>query len=216
MNDVVKINNLSFSYNQNIVLNNISLNIQQGEYIGLIGSNGSGKSTLIKLILNILHPNKGEILLWDTPSLQFKKWNDIGYIPQKVNTFNRSFPATVEEIVALNLYSEIGIFKFGNKKHRSKVHNALEKVEMSDFKSHPIGNLSGGQLQRVFIAKVLVNEPKLLILDEPTVGMDERSEEDIFALLKKFNKELLLTILMVTHDIERIKIEASRIITLGF
>ena len=145
----------------------------------------------------------------------FNKWDKIGYVSQKANSFNGSFPATVEEVVGANLFSRIGLFKLPKKKHKEQIYQALEKVGLQDYGQRLIGNLSGGQQQRVFIARVLVSDPEIMFLDEPTVGIDAKSEEAVYCLLARLNQELGLTVVMVTHDISAITVHANKLICLG-
>ena len=215
MDKLMEVNNLNFGYNEQLILRDISFSVNKGDFLGIIGANGSGKSTIIKLLLKILIPINGDISLLGENINSFKLWNKIGYVSQKANSFNGSFPATVEEVVQANLYSSIGLFKFPNKPHKEKVHNVLVKVGMQDYGKRLIGNLSGGQQQRVFIARSLVSEPEILLLDEPTVGIDAKSEEAVYCLLARLNKSLGLTIVMVTHDIGAITVHANRLICLG-
>lgn len=212
---IIEVNHLNFGYNDNLILNDVSFSVDRGDFLGIIGANGTGKSTLIKLLLKIMEPLSGEIKLLGENIDTFKRWNKIGYVSQKANSFNSSFPATVEEVVAANLYSKIGLFRFPNKSHMQQVYKALELVGMQAYGKRLIGNLSGGQQQRVFIARVLVNEPEIMFLDEPTVGIDARSEEAVYSLLARLNKELNLTIVMVTHDISAITVHANKLVCLG-
>lgn len=169
-------------------------------FMGLVGPNGGGKTTLIKIILGLIKPDEGSVYLLDKPIDTFKDWNRIGFVSQKANTFNRGFPATVFEVVAMGLTAKIGYFRFMKKNHKEKVLAAIEQVGMSDYAYHNIGNLSGGQQQRVFIARALVSEPELLILDEPTVGIDYKNVERFYDLLHELNVKKNLTLLLVTHD----------------
>lgn len=215
MDKIIEVNNLTFGYNGKLVIKNASFSVIKGDFCGIIGANGSGKSTLIKLMLKILMPLSGEIKILGENINNFKRWDKVGYISQKANSFNGNFPATVEEVVGANLFSKIGLFKLPNKKHKEQVYHALEKVGMHDYGKKLIGNLSGGQQQRVFIARVLVSEPEILFLDEPTVGIDAKSEDAVYCLLARLNKELGITVVMVTHDIGAITAHANKLICLG-
>lgn len=199
-NSIVRLENVHFSYNERNVLKDINLNIKKGSFVGLVGPNGGGKSTLINIILGLLTPDQGTVYLLNEPNTQFKRWNRIGYVSQKANTFNKGFPATVFEVVAMGLTAKIGYFKFFQKRHKKKVLNAIKQVGMSEYTYNNIGNLSGGQQQRVFIARALVSEPKLLLLDEPTVGIDFKNVDRFYELLHTLNKEQNITMLLVTHD----------------
>lgn len=199
-NSVIRLENITFSYGDKTILNNVNLNIKRGMFMGLVGPNGGGKTTLIKIILGLLKPNKGSIYLLDQPIDRFKDWNRIGFVSQKANAFNKGFPATVYEVVAMGLTAKIGYFKFFQKKHKEQVLHAIDQVGMGDYVYHNIGNLSGGQQQRVFIARALVSNPELLILDEPTVGVDYRNVEHFYQLLHELNTKQNITLLLVTHD----------------
>ena len=150
---VISVRNLRFAYEDKLVMDKVNFDINKGDFVGIIGPNGSGKSTLLKLMLKILEPQGGEIALLNQSIRQFTDWAHIGYVSQKANAFNGSFPATVEEVVGSNLYSQIGPFRFPKREHKLQVYEALKKVGMEAYKDRLIGNLSGGQQQRVFIAR---------------------------------------------------------------
>ncbi len=215
MQGAIDVNNLSFSYNGKPVIKDFSFSVNKGDFLGIIGANGSGKSTLIKLLVKILEPCGGEIKILGQRISSFKSWNKIGYISQKASSFNSSFPATVEEVVSANMYSKTNIFKKRDIKIKEEVYNALQKVDMHQYGKSLIGNLSGGQQQRVFIARVLVSRPEIMFLDEPTVGIDAKSEEAVYCLLARLNKELGITIVMVTHDIGAITVHANKLLFLS-
>ncbi|GAE33428.1 metal ABC transporter ATP-binding protein [Halalkalibacter akibai] len=199
--DAVEIENVSFYYGNQQILENISLQIPKGSFLGLVGPNGSGKSTLIKLVLGLLEPQQGEIRLFGEKTSKFRQWEKIGFVSQKANSFNTGFPATVFEVVSMGLYGKVGLFRFLNRKHKQLVRDAITQVGMEEFINKNIGELSGGQQQRVFIARALVSEPELLILDEPTVGVDAKSVRQFYDMLDHLNKEKGITLVMVTHDI---------------
>ncbi len=212
--NVLEVKNLSFSYPDKNILNNLSFNVQKGDFLCVVGTNGTGKSTLLKLILNILQKQNGEIKLLNTSSEDFKDFSKIAYVSQKATSFNRDFPATVEEIVTLGLYSKKGFLKSYTKEDKQKVCSALKRVGMYEYKNRKIGNLSGGQQQRVFIAKALVSSPEILFLDEPTVGIDIKAVDSICCLLGDLNKSGL-TIIMVTHDISSTLFHSNKVLVLS-
>ncbi|AAU16241.1 metal ABC transporter ATP-binding protein [Bacillus cereus] len=200
MNNILEIEGLSFRYEDRNVLEDINLQVPKGAFLGLVGPNGSGKSTLLKCLLGVLKPKQGSIRLFGVDSKKFKEWNKVGYVSQKANSFNSGFPATVFEVVSMGLVSKKGLFRFFTKNDKNKVEKAIADVGMSEFQGRNIGELSGGQQQRVFIARALVSDPELLILDEPTVGIDVKNVESFYEILEDLNKRLGITLILVTHD----------------
>jgi len=196
----VSMKDVSYAYEQKNVLHHINLEIPEGAFMGLIGPNGGGKTTLIKLMLGLLQPDTGSIALFNNPIEKLKERTKIGFVSQKANTFNKGFPATVFEVVSTGLTAKIGYFKFFNKHHKTKVLKAIEQVGMLDYAYENIGNLSGGQQQRIFIARALVNNPRLLILDEPTVGIDAENVRRFYELMHQLHRSENITLLLVTHD----------------
>ncbi|OYD06301.1 metal ABC transporter ATP-binding protein [Paludifilum halophilum] len=212
---VLTLKDVHFSYGDQTVLQGVNLSLRRGEFLGLVGPNGSGKSTLIQLALGSMVSDAGEITLFDQPLRRFRDWSKIGYVSQKVNSFNRGFPATVSEVVASGLYGKLGLFRRMKKNDWNKVDETLERVGLSDLSRRNIGRLSGGQQQRAFIARALVHDPELLILDEPTVGVDTRSVEEFYTLLTHLHREKGLSLLLVTHDIGAVTTYVDRIACLN-
>jgi zinc transport system ATP-binding protein len=212
---IVNIDNISFSYGKGDILKNVSSAIYEGDFLGIVGPNGSGKSTLLKIVLGILKPQKGKIKYFGVELNKFTDRSKIGYIPQKATAFNQGFPATVGEVVAANLYPQIGLAGRVTKNHRHKIDEALDTVGMLEFKNRIIGHLSGGQQQRVFIAKALVSQPSIIFMDEPTVGIDQKSEENFYDLMKYLNESKKIILVMVTHDIGAISKRVNRVLCLS-
>lgn len=210
MIDAIKFKNVSFGYDDKAILEDINLNINQGDYIGIVGPNGSGKSTLLKLIINELNPTKGNIKILNKDIQSFKNWEKIGYVSQKSNSFISSFPATVTEVVAMDLSSKVGLFKKIKKRHIDEVYEILKLVGIYNLKDKLIGSLSGGQQQKVFICRALMKNPKILILDEPTVGIDISGQREFYNILKYLNEKLNLTIVIVSHDLFIVKEEVKK------
>ncbi|MGL5313332.1 MAG: metal ABC transporter ATP-binding protein [Peptostreptococcaceae bacterium] len=211
MNRIIKFNNVSFGYEGQMVLEDINFSINEGDYVGIIGQNGAGKSTLLKLMINQINPMVGNIEIEDKDIRNFKNWNEVGYVNQKANSFSSSFPATVSEVVSMNLCSKLGLFKKIKKKHIEEVNNVLKLVGIYEFKDKLIGSLSGGQQQKVFIARELMKQPKILFLDEPTVGIDVNGQKEFYKILKELNEKLNLTIVIVSHDLFIIKEEVKKV-----
>lgn len=212
---IIEINDLSFTYERQTVLEHIDLVVEEGSFLGLVGPNGSGKTTLLKCILGLLKPQVGEIRLFGTPINEFKDWHEIGFVSQKANSFNTGFPASVFEVVSSGLTSKLGFFKFLGKEEKRKIHEAIDAVGLSDFSKRNIGELSGGQQQRVFIARALVSDPKLLILDEPTVGVDAKTVQQFYDLLTELNRRFNITLILVTHDIGTITDKVTHVACLN-
>lgn len=211
MSPLITIDNVSFRYNESRVIEHVNLDIQQGEYVGIIGPNGSGKTTLLRLILGLLVPQSGTIYLFGKPVQQVKDWSKIGYIPQKATQFDSQFPITVNEIVSLGRIAKKGLFGKFTHDDEQVIRRAIEMADISNLKHTLMTELSGGQQQRVFIAKALASEPDILILDEPTVGVDVESQEKFYTLLSHLNKKEGKTIIIVSHDIDVIANEVSTI-----
>jgi len=209
-NVVIEIDDVSFNYGSVPVLENISLKIHEDEFIGIIGPNASGKSTLLKLILGLLDPDKGAISKFNHDGKDLN--NHIGYVPQH-STFSRDFPITVGEVVMMGHIATSSKFFHYSKKEIELAKQAMEKLEILDIEKRQVGELSGGQLQRVLIARALVCQPEILILDEPTANVDMRIEEDIFSLLKNYSEHM--TIIVVSHDIAFISGYVDRVACLN-
>lgn len=203
----VSVKNLSFGYdNQELVLEKINWQVNEGDYWGVVGPNGGGKTTLMKLILGLLKPVSGEINLAVSP---------IGYVPQKATQIDGRFPLTAFEVVELGLVSQQLMGRPFNQQDRLKAEVALDQVEMGAWRDRLIGDLSGGQQQRVFIARALVACPKIMILDEPTTGVDTESREKFYRLLKKLNQKMKITLLLVSHDIDVVGQQVDKIATIN-
>ena len=212
---------VSLGYPGVIALNNINFEISRGEFIGIVGPNGSGKSTLLKGVLGLLAPKSGEITYYGEhlESVGTKKQLNlirrcIGYVPQK-NKNDIHFPATVKEVVLMGLYAQIGWFRQPKKAHREKALDSLRMVGMVEFCDRPVSELSGGQQQKVMIARALVSNPDLLMLDEPTASIDVYAQSMILETLEKLNRENGVTILMVSHDINEIVHFCDKILLLN-
>lgn len=198
----IEIKNLKFGYNENLILKGVNLDLDQGDFAVISGENGSGKSTLIKLILGELKKDHGSIKLFGIDMEDFKNFDKIGYVPQVNEAIKIAFPVSAREYVGLNLYKEFSILNTITKKSKSKIENTFSTLKIKDLIDRPVNTLSGGQAQRVMIARAMVNNPDILILDEPTVGIDQKSKEDFLDLIVHLNTHHGISILMITHEME--------------
>lgn len=211
---IIELNHIYYRYDRENVLEDVSLRIDKGAFLGIVGPNGSGKSTLLKLILGLIKPQKGDIKLFGEEIRNFRDQQKIGFVSQKANSFNSGFPATVYEVVASGLTKKMGLFRFLKKQDAEIIVKAIKSVGMEPFINRNIGELSGGQQQRVFIARALVSEPELLILDEPTVGVDAENVQSFYEMLANLN-QTGITLLMVTHDIGAISDKVTNVACLN-
>ena len=208
---VVSIDHVSFSYHGEIILDDICLEIKRGDFLGIIGPNGSGKTTLLKIIVGLLKPQSGAIRLFGKQTREFKDWEKIGYVPQKAGSTVVHFPITVEEVVSMGRIQTGSLDDRNTEADDEAITKALTAVEMESFRSRLITELSGGQQQRVFIARALASEPELLILDEPTVGVDVDSQSKFYQLLRDLNTRLNITLVLISHDIEVVAHEVTEV-----
>lgn len=213
MNKIVEIKNLYHSYNHELILENINLDVLEGEFLGIIGPNGAGKSTLLKIVVGIIKPFKGTVKIFnkEIQSLgEERKW--IGYVPQKPD-LEKYLPLKVKEIVALGRrvvknWQKLSSFDL------EIINKVMEEMEIKDIENKIYGELSGGQQQRVLIARALAQEPKLLILDEPTVGIDISTQNKFYTLLRNLKKQNT-SVILVSHDIGIITKEVDKLACLN-
>jgi zinc transport system ATP-binding protein len=201
---VAVVKNLTYTYSSHlVVLDNISFVVNEGDLLGIVGPNGAGKTTLFSCMLGLFEDYRGEISIFDQDIRKNKKvLRQVGYIPQK-NSIDQNFPATVQEIVSLGI--------IGKKNSHDKIISAIETVDLSGQIDKRIGELSGGQQQKVLIAKALVNDPKLLILDEPTTSIDQDTQDKFYALLKKLNQKNKISIIWASHDLDAVSKLANKV-----
>ncbi|MGB6408572.1 MAG: metal ABC transporter ATP-binding protein [Planococcus donghaensis] len=201
---LIDIQDISFEYEETKALDHISMKVEEGDFLAILGPNGSGKSTLLKIMLGLIKPSKGKIELFGVDSKNFKNREWIGYVSQKSNSFNSGFPATAKEVVAGGLVKKTGLFHRLPKTTHQQVVEALEAVSMEPFIDRSISELSGGQQQRIFIARALIAKPKVLILDEPTVGIDHENVQAFYDMLARLNQDKNITMVLVTHDVDTV------------
>ncbi|MFO7569793.1 MAG: metal ABC transporter ATP-binding protein [Smithellaceae bacterium] len=188
---VIRVDSLSFGYQGMDVLSDISFEVGQGDYLGVVGPNGSGKSTLIKTLLGILQNRQGAIALFGQPQSAFRQWHRIGYLPQRLTSLSTGFPGTVEEIVRMGRTGADAL----------KLKNILDMLGIAHLAKRMIGELSYGEQQRAMLARALISEPELLIFDEPTTALDPATRDIFYSLTRDINRSRGTTIILVTHDI---------------
>ena len=211
----ISVRNVSFSYGEEEVLQDISFSLDQGEYAGIIGPNGSGKSTLVKVLTGLLTPQKGEIELFGESIKKFSDRHAIGYVPQRLSQMDLKFPVTVNEVIASGRVTQQKTVRHFQKENSRAVEEAMDVCDIGPLRSRLMGELSGGQRQRVFISRALAGESKLLILDEPSVGIDINSQELFYNFLRHVNDTLGITIILVSHDIDVIAHEVKTLLCLN-
>jgi zinc transport system ATP-binding protein len=200
----VTVTNLTFGYDYRTVLKDINFSLQSGDFLAIIGNNGSGKSTLIKCMLGLNKVSPGRIFLDDVDITEFKTFRKIGYVPQKFDDFNYEFPITVNEILSASRVSQYT---------EDQKLELLDKIGILELQNENINTLSGGQLQRVFIVRSLMNDPKMLILDEPTVGVDSENVKNFYKTVNELNREGI-TIILITHNLREATGEFTHILSL--
>ena len=213
MEPIISLKDVGVKYQSIIALNDVNLEIYQGDYIGIFGPNGSGKTTLLKTILGFIKPFKGTIKLFNSNDLKKMRIN-IGYVPQNFSV-SKSFPATVLEVVKMGLYGKVGFLKPLKEEHDELAEKALHNVHMGNYKNRPIGHLSGGELQKIMVARALVSKPKTLLLDEPTSSLDFIMTKDLMELLTELNKKFNITIIGVNHHLDLLIPYCSRLLLLN-
>jgi zinc transport system ATP-binding protein len=197
----VKLENIWVNYNGATVLEDVNLEIETGRHVGILGPNGAGKSTLLKVVLGLIRPSRGEVRVFgESPERLRLRGDVVGYLPQRP-LGNPRFPVTVLDVVLMGRYGRIGLLKRPRREDLEQARRRLEEMGIPHLANRLIGDLSGGEQQRVFIARALGVEPRLLVLDEPTVSLDACVQDDIFELVHTLKERLNLTVLIVSHDI---------------
>lgn len=204
--NLITCKNVSFEYEGNYVLNNLNFAIEKNDYLCIVGKNGAGKSTLIKGLLNIKQPSNGKIVLENGLMP-----NEIGYLPQQTDA-QKDFPASVYEVVLSGCLNRLGMKPFYTKKEKNIAQQNLERMGISSLKNKCYRELSGGQQQRVLLARALCATKKMILLDEPVAGLDPVVTKELYSLIKMINEELLITVVMVSHDINMAVKDAKHIL----
>ncbi len=212
---IISFDHVTLGFPGVIALEDVSLKIAEGEFVGVIGPNGSGKTTLCRAVLGLMSPLRGTLRVFDCACEELRCHHRarIGYLPQK-GMIERHFPVTVLETVMMGRYGALGLFKRPSERDRDIALESLSHVGMEGHRNTALGQLSGGQQQRVFIARALAQQPQILLLDEPTTGLDITTQHSVVELVQQLHKELGLTILLITHDINMIRSRVDRLVLL--
>ena len=214
MTALVELRGVGFTYESIPVLEDVTLAIEQGDFLGIIGPNGGGKTTLLKIMLGLLAPDGGEVRLFGELIERFNAWHRLGYVPQRA-VFDPTLAATVEEVVTTALAARGGLFHRPSRAERKRVGEALALAGMDRYAARRIGRLSVGQQQRVLIARALVTDPEILFLDEPTGGVDPDAQASFYALLHTLNHERQVTLILVSHELAVIASTVTKIACLN-
>jgi zinc transport system ATP-binding protein len=208
----LELKDVAFAYERgNAVLSNVDLSVEPGELVAIAGPNGGGKTTLVRLALGLIAPRSGQVLLFGEPAHSYRRRADLGYLAQR-SQLGTEAPATVREVVTAGRLARAGPLGPLGSRHRTAVTEAIERVGLAHVADRPLARLSGGQQQRAFIAKALAGEPSLLVLDEPTTGVDAEAQEALAGLLGRLHRELEVTVLYVSHEFGAVERYVERIV----
>jgi zinc transport system ATP-binding protein len=213
--DVVCVDGVSFAYHGKPALEDITLHVQGGSTLGVIGPNGSGKTTLLRLMLGLLAPDAGSVeILGLSPRAACARGNLVGYVPQR-HQLDWTFPVSVRQVVELGVTGERGLTGRASRQQRRRAMELIEAVGMGAVADEPIGELSGGQQQRVFIARALVAGPRVVLLDEPMTGVDQGAQESLMGLLDQVKRAMGLTLVIVSHNLRAIVASCDQVACLN-
>jgi len=208
--EVIELKDVWVYYGDLPILKEINLVVKENDFLGIIGPNGGGKSTLLKVVLGLVKPDRGTVRVFGDTPLNGRKY--VGYVPQ-YSLFDMDFPITVRDVVLMGRLGHTGLLQRYSKVDKKAALDALETVDMLEYRDQQIGNLSGGQRQRVFIARAVAGDPKLLLLDEPTAGIDAIMREDFYEMLDRL--KATMAIVMVSHDISAVSVYVNKIACLN-
>ncbi len=215
MPDIISLNHVDFSYGDQPVLSHVTLQVQAGSTLGLIGPNGGGKTTLMRLMLGQYRPTRGSLTIDSmSPRQAVRKGNIIGYLPQRAQ-FARNFPLDVRQAVRLGLVGKTGMLRPFAKDDLDFVEQLIDRIGLTEFASQPVGTLSGGQAQRVFIARALAPRPKILLMDEPTTGIDRSGQQRFIESVLQLKEQLKFTLVFCSHDLRAVSSISDRVACLN-
>ncbi len=212
MQEIIRLESVSAGYEGKPVLNGVSLSVRPGEFVGVVGPSGSGKTTLLRVLLGTV-PIYGGTALVDGHEVGGRRRPSVGYVPQ-LETIDWNFPVTVEEVVLMGRATSSGPWPWARPQDRTELNRLLERLGIAAFRKQHIRNLSGGQQQRVFLARALIRNPRLLLLDEPTSGVDIKTRDDVLHLLVELNKQGV-TVILSTHELNAVAAHLPRVICIN-
>ena len=212
---ILEVSDLYVSRSNSVIIEDASFTINRGDYVGIVGPNGGGKTTLLLAILNIIPRTQGKILLFGKEIESFSSWEKVAYVSQNAVNFDSHFPLTVRELVALGRVNRSNLGRSLNHADWDNVEEVLDFMGITEIANKRIGQLSGGQKQRVFVAKALVRNPEIILLDEPIVGVDAKTQEKFYKKLSDLNLRKDITILLVTHDLTAVFCRMSKVICMN-
>ena len=210
MQPVISFEDVFIKYHNVFALQNVNVDIYQGDYIGIFGPNGSGKTTFLKTIIGLIEPNSGRVKVLGSENIR-KVRSNVGYVPQNISV-KRTFPATVLEVVEMGLFGKIGFMRPLRTDDKKQAEEAIHMVHLEAYKNRPIGHLSGGELQKVMVARALASKPKILLLDEPTSALDFMMVQDLMKLLIELNNKLNITIIAINHHLDLLQPYCTRLL----
>ncbi|MFQ5900938.1 MAG: metal ABC transporter ATP-binding protein [Thermodesulfobacteriota bacterium] len=198
---IVDLENVTSGYGDKVIFENLSIKIEKGQFTGIVGPTGSGKTTLLKIILGVIEPIGGRIHLLDR-GVNDLPAGTVGYVPQ-LETVDWDFPVTVEQVIMMGLYKRMRIIPWPRRKEKKLVYELMERLGIKECAHHSIRDLSGGQQQRTFLARALIGNPEILVLDEPTAGIDVKTQHEVLHILAELNRDGV-TVIMTTHDLNAV------------
>jgi zinc transport system ATP-binding protein len=212
--NVIEVKDLTVRLQETEALSRVNFTIEKGDYIGIVGPNGSGKTTLVRSLLGLLPLESGEVRLLGEKLASFRKWTEVGYLPQKGTAIDPRFPATAREVVASGILVRKPFQLLLSVAEKNEVHEAMKSLNILDIADRRIGKLSGGQQQRVLLARAFSHRPSLLMLDEPAAALDPQTRDSFYATIEHLNREHRVTVLLISHDINTIGQYASKLLYL--
>lgn len=212
---IIEVRDVSFSYDSVRVLKSITFTVEEGAYVAILGPNGGGKTTLLKILLGLLEPRSGTVRVFGEDVRVFQHRERISYVPQRGLKVDAQFPATVAEVVESGVVAGHGVLHGIHASTRTAIRQAMQTTGIAQLSGRLVSNLSGGEQQRVYVARALAGQPKILILDEPTAGIDVDAQAHFYKFLKQLNTNLGLTILFASHDVDVITRQADTVLCIN-